>query len=409
MFNCVIIYILTEKSKLSTIKSKKEGMGMNFKKILSMTLITMIIGITSTPVIAATNVNSEQELTNFIKKNNITTLSITDSDRAIGEKLDSLSTNYKTANFELKNSDTLHNEEFTLLEIAEDSDEKVVSYQIHDTRYIIHYFNDGKISKSVIKYNPDGSFEFQNNFNNEREQKTLSVDLVEITNVINEDEYMERVKNRDKDSTFKNITPMSRAKKVDPYPISSRSEYYADYKQRTTYSFPALDNLGYPKSQPVKLYETSGYFSTKTEKTTLIDAKGHIDLAAAWWDIATSTAKGFYNIAGVAMDTYGYLKEASEPVRDHEYYFQGGIEATVYDPTRHNGPVEVLNEWGSGVWTLIFQRGYNKFTNAQWGISAPPSPWDTSYDTHISEAANIYNSNINMYGVWKHGVGRLGY
>ncbi len=43
------------------------------------------------------------------------------------------------------------------------------------------------------------------------------------------------------------------------------------------------------------------------------------------------------------------------------------------------------------------QRGYDKFTNAYWGISAKPSPWNTKYDTHIAEAADIYNNNILQY------------
>lgn len=288
---------------------------------------------------------------------------------------------------------------FVLLEVSEDKDEQIISYEIDSTRYTLHYFKDGTIIKSVTSFRDDGSFEFNQNFNNEQ---NTTVDSNELP-VINYEQDQEGL-----DTINEQQAVFASAKLVDPYPLRGK-ETSAVLKLSTTRVFSELEKLKFTATQPVKVYESSKYFSEKSKSTTIFDVKSSIDLAANWWNIATTSAKGFYNVAGVALDTYGYIQEKSEPVREHEYSFQGGIEVTVYDPTYEKTNVEVVNEWGQGIYTLTFDRAYNSFANAKWGISAIPNPFNKLYGSHADEAQRIYNSNIALYKTWKHGVGQLGY
>lgn len=286
-----------------------------------------------------------------------------------------------------------------ILEVSEDDLEQVLKYEIGELRVTLHFYNDGKVVKTVVKYNSDGSFEYFENFNNEKLSQVDSNNLPLI-----------RYENLD-DKQKNQVQLLASAKIVDPHKINNIPKYETSalLMYGLTRYFSALDDLGYSPNRLVKVYESQKHFSEKSRTSTIIDAYSHIDLAASWWNIDSIKAKNFYNLAGVLLDTYSFIQEKTEPIREHEYSFYGGIEVTVHDPTMHNSDVEVINNWGTGYYTLVFQRVYNGFANATWGISAIPWPLNTSYSDYIDEAQQIYNTNIAVYGYWKHGKGQLGY
>jgi len=166
----------------------------------------------------------------------------------------------------------------------------------------------------------------------------------------------------------------------NPFPLSTYEEI-ASLRFSGAAHFPALDALGYDDYQPIKVYETSRWFTEKSKSTTIFSPGTSAAVVAGFWNVGVAIAKGYLTVASVILDASDYLQEMVEPVRDHEYYFYGGIEVTIYDPTVENTAVEVINSWGQGVYTLIYQRVYDGYDGAQWGISAGPNPFNQSYST----------------------------
>lgn len=343
-------------------------------------------------------------------------ITITETDRNLESNLDIL----LSSQIKDKNSASLFNEanftqsianleesDFTLLEVYEDDNEKILSYQVYNDRFILHYYHDGTILKTVTTFKEDEGFIYYENFENINTNTIDSINLPNINIQVPLDSDYSDDSMEINSSYQANL--LASVKRVNPKPLNV-SPSSAVLKYTISKSFPALKALGYGEYQYVRVYESSKNFrKTVNDNVTLINAKSHYDLAAAWWNISTTTAKGWLNAASVVMDTYGYLQEAIEPVREQEYTFSGGIETTVYDPITYRSEVEVTDDWGDGIYTLVFDRVYNGFANATWGISAFPYPFNTSYSTYTNNAQDIYNKNILMNGSWIHGRGQLGY
>lgn len=293
---------------------------------------------------------------------------------------------------------SLEESDFTLLEAYEDENEKVISYQVYNDRYILHYYPDGTILKTVTSFSNDEEFIYCENYNNK------SRSIVNSNELLNEQYEI----SMDSEQELEDKVGRASIKRVEPKPLNVKP---TSAVLKTTYnkSFPALKNLGYDQYQFVRVYESSLNFNVKRETVTVLKVKSHYDLAASWWNIATTTAKGFLSVAGVIMDTKGFLEEACQPVREQEKEFSGGIEVTVYDPTTHKSEVEVIDAWGIGIYSLGFDRVYNGFANARWSMTAAPVPFNTSYSIWADKAQDSYNKNIINYGRWIHGKGRLGY
>ncbi|MTP78855.1 hypothetical protein GMB70_09305 [Turicibacter sanguinis] len=292
-----------------------------------------------------------------------------------------------------------------LLDISMDENELILEYALNGKRYALRYLKDGSIIKEITTYYGEDEFILYHNFNNSTTTITDSSSLPTIVDEIPEEEAL---KLSEKNEESCDLQSRSSVKLIKPHD-AKKQQYSASYKTSKSYTFPSLKANGYSATQTIKLYESMKYFNEVKATSKLVAAKSNISVAANFWNISLSTAKDYYKAAGVFFDTAGYIQEATKPVAESEYTFSGGIEATVYDPTKEKANVEILNQWGSGLYTLTWDRGYNGFTNAKWGISSNPWPFTTSYSTHLSDAFTNYDAHISKYGYWRNGKGQLGY
>ena len=369
------------------------------KKLLTTTVILALAVSLTSPILASESANSAiSQIEQIVSTNGTITSNISDADYALEKKMQQFFNMHSTqapniSNINLDDS-TLNSRDFTLLDLYEDETEQVLTYQVNNTRVTLCFYKDSDaVSKSVVVFDDDGNFTFENNYNNE---KTIRSSSTARTLTFNGDE--------------ENIELYARGTIVDPHEFDiDKYMYSAQIKKTKMFEFPALADLGLDDTQMVRLYESAIEFEESTCKTGFFDIKESVDVVAAFWNVSRSIAKDLLNAANIAIDTLGYLQEAVEPVREHEYTFYGGIETTVYDPTREKTYVEVLNEWDQGIYTLTWQRVYNGFADATWGISSQPDPWQTSYTEHLENTADLYNAHISKNGVWLLGVGRLGY
>ncbi len=330
-------------------------------------------------------------------------LYITDSDKSLESLIDSLlaeqGTSHETKNYEYVSIDNLDsieersvNSDFKVLEVAEDSQQKTITYEEDGVRYIIDYNSDGTYMKTMVKFRQDGSFEYFENFNNEKYTEKDSLDM--MVSDVEEDQDDREV--------------CASAKRVDPYPITKYKKSAVFQTSELSY-FSALNTLGYTAWQPVNVYRSVLDFDEITADSILIKAKENINLAATWWDIAKTTAKSFYAIADVAVATSGAIDQATKPIKEHEYDFMGGMEVTVYDPITYKANVEVIGDWYPGTYSLGYDLVYNGFANAQWKITAIPDCFEKSNSKYIKEAITLYNDEIKYYKKWTQGKGTLGY
>lgn len=88
----------------------------------------------------------------------------------------------------------------------------------------------------------------------------------------------------------------------------------------------------------------------------------------------------------------------------------GGKEVTLHDPTQYNTDVEVISYWSKGVITLNWSYDpYTGYKNPDWGHSSPSSALQKDNMQLADEAISVYNKNIQTYGIWKWGIGTLGF
>lgn len=156
---------------------------MNFKKTSILILAGVMSCLLSVPVLAQTDKDPKIDLVTCIQKNNSMTLStenkayITEEDRKLKKNLDELlstegvyinssTVQYRKVDCDIDSSIDLNNSEFTLLEVWEDQEEKLLSYQLYNERYILHYHPDGTVIKTVAIFNNDDSFDMIQSYNN---------------------------------------------------------------------------------------------------------------------------------------------------------------------------------------------------------------------------------------------------
>lgn len=156
---------------------------MNFKKTSILFLAGVMSCLLSIPILADTDKDPKIDLVTCIRKNNSMTLStenkayITEEDRKLEKNLDELlsaegvyinssTVLYRKVDCDIDSSIDLNNSEFTLLEVWEDQEEKLLSYQLYNERYILHYYPDGTVIKTVAIFNNDDSFDMIQSYNN---------------------------------------------------------------------------------------------------------------------------------------------------------------------------------------------------------------------------------------------------
>jgi hypothetical protein len=156
---------------------------MNFKKTSILIFAGVMSCLLSVPVLAEADKDPKNDLITFIQKNNSMTLStenkayITEEDRKLEKNLDELlsiegvyknssTVQYRKVDCNIDSSIDINNSEFTLLEVWEDQEEKLLSYQLYNERYILHYHPDGTVIKTVTTFHNDDSFDMIQSYNN---------------------------------------------------------------------------------------------------------------------------------------------------------------------------------------------------------------------------------------------------
>ncbi|MCM3747316.1 hypothetical protein M3223_08105 [Paenibacillus pasadenensis] len=319
----------------------------------------------------------------------------------------------------------------------------MIDYEEGNIRTIVTYYDDGTVRKTVSDTTTGIAEENFNNVKGDYYDKKEDInkerteeELKKIDKLLEEEKFAEIEALPDTTIDFVNDiptvsfengaiesgnTPLSRSTRavaatpVLVYPAPSHETFQRRYTAKQVYgtSFVSqkLKDLGYSGNSHVRVFETVNAFNQVKMKSQVFNADTSISLIMAAWDVARATALGWLGWFGVVKTLNDTINKAAEIVRENEYEFQGGKEATVEDPTKHsNKQVEVVQYWDKGLMTLIWDydsvKGYN---NARWGHSARSSALDMSNVTVGSNAVNIYNSNLASRGYWSHGLGQLGY
>ncbi|MDO5293117.1 MAG: hypothetical protein Q4F05_10240 [bacterium] len=111
----------------------------------------------------------------------------------------------------------------------------------------------------------------------------------------------------------------------------------------------------------------------------------------------------------------GNIQKAVYPPRTQKFSFYYGIEGYIYDTTRENAYVEIFEEW-SKCWTEL---GFNNDGELDYQLKSYPNSYPIPHwESNLCAVAfpkaqrvlEIYNNNLKVYKVWKHGKGNgIGY
>lgn len=305
-----------------------------------------------------------------------------------------------------------------------------ISYFLDKSYIVVTYYRDGSIRKTVD--NPESN-EVISNFNNEYieihdKTKTIKVErsaeqLEEIQVMIESNKDIKQigqlkntvVKNDGKgtviDIQSNDEVSILATKEVHPYPSDPLfMKYNAKYLASKTTTSQALANAGYNSTLYMKVYETMDYFTTINKETQYNPANTSVDvLMVLWKGVSKSTILGWLASYGVGVVS-DKITEAINGVKNAEYQFYGGKEGTAYDRTRENAYVEVYSKWGKGNVKLVWDYdSYLGYYNPHWAHTYKSSGLETPISDIFFETERNYNANIEVYGVWKWGVGQLGY
>ncbi|SHG14668.1 hypothetical protein SAMN05216225_101737 [Ornithinibacillus halophilus] len=304
-----------------------------------------------------------------------------------------------------------------------------IDYTLGDSRVIVTYFEDGKVEKSILNRT---SGYITENFNNEKKNTFNRNDVITISrskeqldtiNTLIKERNFEEIE-KIKDTTVNKVggktiisfddsnAGILANKKVYPVPYDPEwKKYKAKFKYGMYHEYSkALDDRGYDPHVAVKVYETMDYFNYVDESYKNFSAGRTVTAISLFWDVAKSGTFSWLSYAAVFVDTYERIKSSISAVDEAAWNFEGGKEGTVYDPTRSKTNVQTWETWGTGRvvlgWNYNSSTGYN---NPNWYHSKRSTALQMSDYTVFNNAFETYNNNINMYGVWKWGEGRLGY
>ncbi|MFD2672699.1 hypothetical protein [Marinicrinis sediminis] len=309
-----------------------------------------------------------------------------------------------------------------------------LDYKIGNQRVQDVYFEDGKVSKT--KSNLSSSL-IETNFNNERTERFNGKDVIIKKRSKEEIQHINNlIKNRDmsklneldntkvdniKGKTFITISEDTVDQKqsiasqsiTNVYPSPNDPQflkYNAKQVYGTSFFSTPLQNRGYDGSNYVRVYETLDYFQEVNSTVKYFTTSNKIGAVSAFWDVSRGTAISWLGWFGIGYSIYDYLDASIYAVKTAEFDFEGGKEATVYDPTNYHTNVEAIEYWDTGRvtlgWNYDSTNGYN---SANWYHNGLSSALEMQNSVVGSNAVHNYNNSINNWGSWNWGVGQLGY
>ena len=222
------------------------------KKIIASLLAVLLVSSTISPAVAA-NIADVKSSIAFSKIENYVTSA---------SSLDTITSNLTAADVELEATidqilqidknvsadeinpgisltpETLNSSPFTLLEVYEDEDEKIVTYQIYNKRVSLHFYKDrDDISKSVTIFNSDGTLSFENTYNDELRSSVDSFSIYPITGKTDDVEDLE--------AGTESLASKANTVVVDPHEFDFKTNsYVAKFEGAKSFTFPALKDLG---------------------------------------------------------------------------------------------------------------------------------------------------------------------
>lgn len=194
----------------------------------------------------------------------------------------------------------------------------------------------------------------------------------------------------------------SSTKTVRPYKTVTSAYPTYMYKQidsATKYSSVCGRNL----SIKVKDSWYSYALISKTSKT--FSAGTAISMIVTAFSLPTATVISSLNGLYSIKDGIKTLDTAVTYYKEESYNFHALRQGYVYDYTTNMRDVSVTSETGQGrvSMTWDYDTKNNCYINPQWKITAQAAPFAISTSTIIANAKQIWETNIELYGYWKHG------
>jgi len=288
-----------------------------------------------------------------------------------------------------------------------------IDYRLNDVRYIVSYYQNGEVGKSVRAIGADDvysvtSFDYViNHFNVNENVQTVEISDEEASRRI---EQM-RSEEWEGDLSYSLDANVGRAAAKTVYPGSYKDDpntkpYEAKVVAQGTVKIDAFTGTSYNVYQPYQIYETMSYHTEVKHNVRLFDVKTLISDIAASFIVPVGSVKAWLDYAGVVYSTINALQEACNVVSESEYTFLGGKECGIYDPTENKRYVETYSSWDEGKITLVWEYSTStQYNNPTWRHSTRSESLSTANATIRENGRSAYNSNISIFGVWKWGPG----
>lgn len=277
-------------------------------------------------------------------------------------------------------------------------------YKIGNVRYTAQYCNDGtvRMTSSIIADEIDYVYEISSDApNTVRCIDCHSNDIVweKDTATQSPETVHGELETR---ASVKEVNPLSYRNDPDTAP------YKAKIVLTGTASLSSLQGTSYNQMQPFRVYETMWYHQQVNKRT--IPYSVGVSLSSIAHDFLTSSATvaTWLTAAGVLYTVGNLLSEACTVVKEHSYTFQGGKESGIFDPTSCNAYVETYSIWDEGKITLTWGYDSAGYKKPDWGHSVTSDALSLANLTVNERGKAIFNTNVNTYGMWPHGVGNFG-
>lgn len=292
-----------------------------------------------------------------------------------------------------------------------------LDYSIGGNRYIVEYFKNGNVRKTIL--NNSSKLIYEASTLNEN-PTTYSIEANVNEYQLSPDEIENRMQYM-RDSGWNPLAPYpiletstptraSGSKLVDPLSYTSDNStrpFVANTDRTGTATIPALSTYGYDQYQPYTVYKTMAYHVEDKLTTKSFSVGTTIASIALSFSVKAESVSKWLNAAGVVSDVFGCIAEQCSIIQKHGYTYSGFKEFGIYDPTRFKKMIEVNSEWGNGHITLGWDY-VGEYCNPHWIHDVRSRGLDYSSDALISTGINAYNLNISQYGYWKWEAGNFG-
>lgn len=172
---------------------------------------------------------------------------------------------------------------------------------------------------------------------------------------------------------------------------------FPQYSQKQVYTTTGTSTaLG--KSVSIRVYETRANYVKKSVNIANYGAGTLLSviMTALGFNTVTPVAAilSSLGVAYTAASEAGKLQSAANLCRTAKYSFTGNRRGDVYDSTRYNNYVKVIDLTSSGE----FSYGYDKNGNYLWIVSMEPTCYNTNYSTIANDALKNYNWDVALNG-----------